>query len=210
MDILTRPINEYLKAHLPARDEILREMEAYAAKQRFPIVGPLCGAFLRQLALLSGARRVLEMGSGFGYSAYWFLLGMPADGRVICTDGDVENRDRAMAYLERAGLAGRVEFHVGDALEITPGLEGPFDIIYNDIDKEQYPAAFNLAIPRLRPGGVFVSDNALWSGRILDAEPAPSTRGILEFNRRLFGTAGILGSIVPLRDGLGLAVKTAE
>jgi caffeoyl-CoA O-methyltransferase len=187
--------------------EVLREMERYARENRFPIIRPLAGRFLRQLAIAANAKSVFEMGSGFGYSAMWFAGGLVEGGRIICTDGSHDNKRKALEYLKRAGYESLVEFRVGDARDIIKGFGGPFDIILNDIDKEQYPETIDLAIPRLRKGGVFITDNVLWSGRVLDEDPDEATRGVLEFNRRLFQSQEVLASIIPIRDGLGMAVK---
>lgn len=212
MNITDSRINSYLtnlslEAQLPESDKVLRDMEAYARQHHFPIIGPLVGRFLRQLAIISGAKNIFEMGSGYGYSAVWFAGGIAGDGRIICTEGSAANKDLALGYLDRAGFRGLVDFQVGDAREIIKKYSGPYDIILNDIDKEQYPEAFELAIPRLRKGGIFITDNVLWSGRIFDDNPDETTRGILEFNRKLFDSNDIFSSIIPIRDGLGIAVK---
>lgn len=207
MNITEPGINEYIKRMLPGNDEILKEMEDYAAQNGFPIIGPMVGPFLRQLAIATNASSVFEMGSGFGYSAYWFAGGMKPDGQIVCTDGSDENARMAMDYLKRGGYDSIIDFHVGNALEILERLDGTYDIILNDIDKEGYPQAFDLAIERLRPGGIFITDNVLWSGRVLSDDPDSTTEAILEFNRKLFETDGILSSIIPIRDGLGMAVK---
>ena len=200
-------LNQSLEAQLAESDKVLRDMEAYAQKHHFPIIGPLVGRFLRQLAIIAGAKNIFEMGSGFGYSAIWFAGGIAKGGKIICTEGSAANKDRAMGYFNRADCSDLVEFQVGDAREIIKNYSGPFDIILNDIDKEQYPEAFDLAIPRLRKGGIFITDNVLWSGRIFDDNPDEATKGILEFNRKLFESKAIFSSIIPIRDGLGIAVK---
>ena len=182
-------------------------MERHAALNGFPIVGPLVGRFLRQLVIATGARKIFEMGSGFGYSAIWMARGLPVDGKIICTDGSAENRRLALDYFKKAQLDSLMEFKSGDALEIIRQTNDTFDIILNDIDKEQYPEAFDLAIPRLKKGGLLITDNVLWSGHILDRIPSEATMAILKFNRKLFETPGILSSIIPIRDGLGMAVK---
>jgi len=200
-------INEYIKTIGDSSDPVLKEMEKYAVENRFPIIGPMVGPFLRQLAIITKAQNILEMGSGFGYSAYWFAGGIPDDGRIICTDSDQSNRDRALEYLKRGGFDTKVDFRLGDALEIVSNLDGPFDIILNDIDKHEYPKAFDMTLKLLKPGGIFITDNVLWSGRVLSEEPDENVAGIREFNRKLFNSEGILSSIIPIRDGLGLAVK---
>jgi predicted O-methyltransferase YrrM len=192
---------------LPDRDPVLIEMEQYARDNRFPIVGPQAGIFLCQMTLIIRAGSIFEMGSGFGYSAFWFSKGMPDGGLIVATDGDAKNAALARDYHARGGFANDIEFNVGDARDIIEKYDGPFDIIFNDIDKEQYPEAFALALPRLRKGGLFISDNVLWGGHVLDNNPAASSRGILEFNRLLFGSPDLIASIVPIRDGLALAVK---
>lgn len=207
MNITAPKINDYIRSLLPHNDIALTEMEAFAQENDFPIIGPLVGPFLRQIALVGGARHVFELGSGYGYSAYWFAGGLKNGGRIICTDKSDENRNKAMGYFKRGGFESLIDFRVGDALEILSSFDGPFDIIFNDIDKMAYPQAFDLAIPRLRTGGIFITDNVLWSGKILNRRKEPAARAILEFNRKLLESGNLLSSIIPIRDGLGLAVK---
>lgn len=207
MEILNPQLEAYILKLMPRQPEVLEEMYRYGVEKDFPIIGPLCGQFLQQLALATHATRIFEMGSGFGYSAAWFSLALPADGRIICTDGDPANRERAMAYFEQLGVAHKIEFHVGLAQEILAKYNGPFDIIFNDVDKEQYPDTLDLAIPRLRKGGVFITDNALWDGKVLDANGDIYTEGVKKFNQLSFGRSDIVTMIVPLRDGLAVSVK---
>ena len=207
MDIINSRLNDYMLKLLPQRDEVLSDMEKLAKRKGFPIVGPLAGNFLRQMAIAIEAKNIFEMGSGYGYSACWFAKGIPRDGKIVCTDGSDENRQKAEDYFKRAGIESKIEFLVGDAREIIQRYEGPFDIIFNDIDKVGYPQAFDLAIPKLRKGGLCITDNVLWSGRILHKRQEDSTRAIIEFNRKLFNSPEILSAIVPIRDGLGMAIK---
>ena len=222
LDVLHPSINDYLLDIIPARDEVLTEMEAYARENRFPIVGPLVGRVLHQLVLLTNPTRIFEMGSGFGYSAYWMAkaLRQPEAG-IICTDGSQENADRAAGYLTRGGIADRIDYRVGNALEIIDETEGDFDIIYNDIDKDGYPEAFQKAIPRLRSGGLFITDNMLWLGRVvtydtdvdvqgLDEEEQwvhETTVGVKELTRLLYSSPDVFTTIIPLRDGVSVAIK---
>jgi predicted O-methyltransferase YrrM len=208
MDILHPSINNYLHQIIPERDDVLMDMEAYAKEQGFPIVGPLVGALLHQLVLLTNPIRVFEMGSGFGYSAYWMAKGLrrPEAG-ITCTEGSQENADRGMGYLQRGGIADRVDYHVGDALEIIDQTTGSFDIIYNDIDKDGYPQAFRKAIPRLHPGGLFITDNMLWLGRVVTGDDHPTTLGVKELTRLLYNSPEVFTTIIPLRDGVSVAVK---
>ena len=204
-------VDDYLYSLLPESDPVLREMEKEAAKRKIPIVGPAVGRLFYLLARLSGARRVFEMGSAIGYSTIWWARGIGEDGHVIYTDGDSKKAMEAYKNFERAGVEKRIEIKVGDALELLSeqNLE-PFDIIFNDVDKEDYPKVFRLAVPRIRRGGLFVTDNVLWSGRVADpdnTERVESTRAILEFNRMLYGAKELFPTILPLRDGVAVALK---
>ena len=152
MEIINSDIDNYLRSLIPQRDPVLEEMERIGKEKGFPIIGPLVGRLLCQLALLTQARRIFELGSGFGYSAVWFSKGIQPGGRIICTDGSNENSRQAVEFFERAGIGDLVEYRVGDALSLLELEPGPFDIILNDIDKHEYPEAFNKALPRLRKG----------------------------------------------------------
>jgi caffeoyl-CoA O-methyltransferase len=207
MHITEPKLNEYILNIMPERVDVLKDMEEYARQNNFPIIGPMCGTFLRQLAIAIKAKNIFEMGSGYGYSAYWFAGGMEKSGKIICTEGSEKNKKLAMEYLKRGGYDSMVDFIVGYAQDIIKKHDGPFDIILNDVDKEQYPECFDLAVSRLRKGGIFITDNVLWSGRILDENRDESSSGILEFNRKLFNSKDILSCIIPMRDGLGMAVK---
>ena len=222
LDVLHPSIDEYLLEVIPARDEVLTEMEVYARENRFPIVGPLVGRVLHQLVLLTNPTRIFEMGSGFGYSAYWMAKALrQPEASIICTDGSQENADRAAGYLARGGIADRIDYRVGNALEIINETEGDFDIIYNDIDKDGYPEAFRKAIPRLRSGGLFITDNMLWLGRVvtydtdadvqeLDEEEQwvhNTTVGVKELTRLLYSSPDVFTTIIPLRDGVSVAIK---
>jgi caffeoyl-CoA O-methyltransferase len=149
------------------------------------------------------------MGSGYGYSAIWFALAMPAGGVVHCTENDPANIALGRDFAEQAGVGARIEWHEGDARAQIERVDGAFDIILIDVDKEQYPQALVAAWPKLRPGGVLVTDNTLWSGRVVTEQPpAETTQGVLTFNEQAYGLADALATILPLRDGLLLAVKT--
>jgi len=208
VDIVDPRLDDYMTKLTPERHPVLQEMEEYAAEHDFPIIGPLVGRFLAQLVHLTGAKRVFEMGSGYGYSAIWFSRAMPDDGVVECTDTDEENMLRARDYTQRAGVAEKIMWYQGDALESMDAVLGPYDIILCDVNKSQYPRALEIAWPKLRQGGIMITDNVLWSGRIVEQEqPDASTSGILDFNRKSYQLSDALCSIMPIRDGLMLAVK---
>ena len=201
-------VEDYLYTILPPRNEVLAEMEAEAAAQKVPIVGPAVGRILQQLALMINAKTVFEMGSAIGYSTIWWARGVAEGGRVIYTDGDPQNAERARRYFDRTGVAGRITVRVGDALELLSEQKEPFDIIFNDVDKHDYPRVFRLAVPKLRKGGLFVTDNVLWSGRVAETNPTEdTTKAILEFNRLLYSSPDLFTTILPIRDGVAVAVK---
>jgi caffeoyl-CoA O-methyltransferase len=208
MDIVNPVIEEYLRQVAPSGDEVSAEMERLAERRRFPIVGPLVGRLLHLLARSIGAREIFECGSGFGYSAFWFARALSPGGRVVLTEGSAENCASARGFLGRAGLMDRIVIEKGDALEILPRYQGPFDIIFCDIDKRDYPRVHPLMKSRLRSGGLFICDNMLWSGRVvLEQHQDDDTRGVRELTRLLHADAELHTSIVPLRDGVGISLK---
>ena len=202
-------VEDYLYSVLPERDATLSDMEAEAAARSIPIVGPAVGRLLYQLAGMIKAHTVFEMGSAIGYSTIWWARAVGEGGRVIYTDGSRKNADEARRNLERAGVLERVTFHVGDALELLSEQKEPFDIVFNDVDKVDYPRAFRVAAKRVRKGGLFVADNVLWSGKVgQPADKADSeTKAILEFNRLLYTSPEFMTTIIPLRDGVAVAWK---
>jgi len=170
-------------------DPVLDDMERRAGERDFPIVGRAVGRFLELQARMIGARRIVELGSGFGYSAYWFAGAVEASGpggEVVCTDADPANAALAETYLRRAGRWEPVRYHVGDALEGLAAVEGELDVVYCDIDKEGYPDAWAAAAERLRVGGLFLCDNVLWDGRV--AGLVPGRDGHATGERRVSGT----------------------
>lgn len=215
MDIVNPKIEEYLRGLLGRDDDdVLREMESLADERDFPIVGRLVGVTLELLARAIGARRVLEMGSGYGYSAYWFSRAVGPGGEVHMTEGDPVNQEKALDYLERAGLADRVQSHVGNALEIIDELSGEFDIVFCDIDKGDYPTAWGKARERIRVGGLYLCDNVLWSGRVAEETPEDDVRpgwtaAIKEHNEAIVADPRYVQTVVPTRDGVMVAIRTS-
>jgi predicted O-methyltransferase YrrM len=202
------PVDDYLYSMLPKRDEVLLEMEEYASEHNIPIVGPAVARVLQQLALMINAKTVFELGSAIGYSTVWWAQAVGEKGRVIYTDGDAKNAERARGYFQRAGVTDRITLHTGDALEVLSEEKQQFDIIFNDVDKEDYPRVLRMVSPRLRKGGLFVTDNVLWSGRVAEKNPKQATtKAILEFNRQLYSSKDFYTTILPIRDGLAVALK---
>jgi len=214
VDIVDPRVEDYMRSLLTRYDEpVLLEMEAEGKERGFPIIGRLVGVTVELLARSVGAERVFELGSGFGYSAYWFSRAVGATGEVHGTDGDPANEPKALDYLSRAGLAEPIRWHVGDAVTHLGAVPGEFDVVYNDIDKDGYPAAWMAARERIRVGGLYVCDNVLWSGRVVVPDrddPRPVyTQAILEHNRLIAEDERFISSIVPTRDGVFVALRVA-
>jgi len=208
-EIVNPRIEEYLRQLYDDGDPVRLEMEALAKELKFPIVGPLVGRLISVLARAISARRVFELGSGYGYSALFFARAVGEAGVVHCTELAQENVERARGFLTRAGVWDRITYHREEACAALRRVGGTWDIVYNDIDKEGYPEVVDLAHAHLRPGGLLVSDNVLWSGRILPGEDdgSPATAGIREFTRRLLEHPGFVTTINPTRDGVAVALR---
>ncbi len=210
MDIVDPHIESYTASLHSRYDEpVLLEMEAEAEERGFPIVGRNVGVTLWALAAAAGARRVFELGSGFGYSAYWFAKAVGDAGEVHCTDGDPDNERKASEYLDRAGYWHRIRYHVGDAVTSFAAIDGDFDIVYDDIDKDGYPDAWRAARDRVRVGGLYICDNTLWYGRVpSDGEPPDDvTDAIREHNALAAADERYVTTILPIRDGVLVATR---
>jgi predicted O-methyltransferase YrrM len=213
MDIVHSAIEDYLRELQAGDDEpVLLEMEALAKEKGFPIIGRLCGRALEVMARAVGARRIFEMGSGFGFSAYWFSRATGPDGEIHLTDMDPENEKLALDFLRRAGLDGPIDYHVSDAFSAFEATEGAFDIVYCDIDKGQYPQAWELGRERVRVGGLYISDNMLWSGRVTGQSDEADVRdgwtaAIDATNRAIEADERFRSFILPTRDGVVMALR---
>lgn len=211
MAIQSVELVEYLNALSRVEDPVLQRMEAEAQRDRFPIIGPAAGQFCYLMARAIGARRVFELGSGYGYSTLWFARAVRdgGGGEVYHTVWDEALSRRARANLAEAGLADLVRFHVGEAVAYLRRVDGPFDLIFNDIDKEGYPASLPVIKEKLRPGGVLILDNALWQGRVWDpAERSATTEAIRSVTRMVWSDPDFVArQIVPIRDGLLVALR---
>jgi predicted O-methyltransferase YrrM len=208
-EIVNPRIEEYLRRLYDDGDPVRLEMEELAKQRQFPIVGPLVGRHLEVLTRAIGARRIFELGSGYGYSALHFARAAGPGAVVHCTELSDENIRLAEGFLTRAGVWDRVTYHKQEATAALRAVGGAWDIVYLDIDKDGYPPVVDLAHAHLRPGGLFITDNVLWSGRVLEGEDdgSPATRGVKEFTRRLFAHKGFLPVIDPTRDGVAVALR---
>jgi caffeoyl-CoA O-methyltransferase len=210
-ELQSAQLHDYLLALVPPRPPELQAMEEYAQQNDFPIIGPAAGQLCYLIARMIGARQIFELGSGYGYSTAWFARAVRENGggtvHHVVWDEDLSKRARR--HLSALGYGDVVRYHVAEAVATLQQTEGPFDIIFNDIDKDAYPASLPVIAEKLRPGGVLIIDNMLWSGRIFDPENTSSaTAGVREFTRLITSDARWIVSLVPIRDGLIVALRT--
>jgi predicted O-methyltransferase YrrM len=201
---------DYLASLVPPREPELQAMEAYAEKHNFPIIGPACGYYCYQLARMIGAKSIFELGSGYGYSTAWFAKAVVENGGGVVhhTVWDEELSKSATSSLLKLGFADFVQYHVAEAVETLRGQSGPFDVIFNDIDKQAYPASLPIIKEKLRSGGLLIIDNMLWSGRVFDDQDvSPNTEGVREFTRQIVSDKDWIVSLAPMRDGMIVAYK---
>jgi caffeoyl-CoA O-methyltransferase len=203
-------VGEYLIDLVPPRGSEMKKMEAYAAKENFPIIGPAAGYFCYQAALMAGAKNIFELGSGYGYSTAWFAKAVRENGggAVHHVVWDDSLSRMAKGYLKEMDLDDLVQYHLGEAIQTLRETPGPFDLIFNDIDKEGYPESLPVIKEKLRPGGLLIIDNMLWHGKIFDQkDKSVETEAIREFTRDITGDPDWVVTLAPIRDGLIVGYK---
>lgn len=209
--LLTYPATQdYLASLIPPREKEMQEMEAYAEKNDFPIIGPACGYYCYQLARMIVAKSIFEMGSGYGYSTAWFAKAVKENGGGLVhhTVWDENLSKSAGGHLSKLGFDGMVKYHNAEAVETLRNTDGPFDIIFNDIDKQEYPTSLVVIKDKLRSGGLLIIDNMLWSGRIFDKkDKTPATEGVRKFTHQITTDSDWIVSLAPVRDGMIVAYK---
>lgn len=207
---ISAQVREYLDSLVPPRPPEMQAMEAYAREVRFPIIGPASGYFCYQVARMIGARRVFELGSGYGYSTAWFARAVRENGggevhHVVWSE---ELSQKARGYLGALGYGDIIRYRVSEAVQALRETPGPFDLIFNDIDKHAYPDSLPVIAEKIRPGGVLLIDNMLWHGAIFDEnDQSADTCGVREFTWRITNDPGWIASLVPIRDGLIVAYR---
>jgi len=200
---------EYLESLVPTREPELQKMENYADKMDFPILGPVCGYYCYQLAVMLKAKSVFEMGSGYGYSTAWFAKAVKENGGGVVhhTVWDENLSKMAVSHLSTLGFDGLIQYHMAEAVETLRQTEGPFDIIFNDIEKAAYPDSLPVIKEKLRTGGLLIIDNMLWSGRVYNGDHEKSTEAIRRFTRDITTDPDWIVSLTPMRDGMIVAYK---
>ena len=210
-DLLTyTATQEYLTSLVPPREKEMQEMEEYAEKNNFPIIGAACGYYCYQIARLINAKSIFELGSGYGYSTAWFAKAIRENGGGVVhhTVWDETLSQQAKQYLVKLGSDDLVKFHLSEAVEALKKTNGPFDIIFNDIDKEQYPGSLPMIKEKLRSGGLLIIDNMLWHGDIFNKkDTSPATEGVRKFTKQITNDQDWIVSLVPMRDGMIVAYK---
>lgn len=209
MDIVDKKLEQYAFDRTRPEPELLRALaeETYARMQSPQMLtGRLEGRLLKLLAALSGAKRVLEIGTFTGYSALSLAEGLPDDGRVVTCEIEKAHADMARKYFERSPHGHKIEIRMGSALETLASLAGPFDLAFIDADKGNYPAYYERVMELIRPGGLILLDNTLWSGQVLDPGDAES-RAIDAVNRRIAADARVENVLLTVRDGLQIVRK---
>ena len=203
-------IDAYIDRLANRGDAALKAIEDQGRKEGWPIVRAAEGSLLHILAKAMGARRILELGTAIGYSGTWLARALPEGGQFITVEGDPETAKIARANFEKTGVASRVTILVGTAQEILEDLEGPFDLIFNDIDKAGYPDVLEPCIERLRIDGLLVTDNVLWRGEVARKDRSEDTEAIRTYNERLAKDPRMIAIITPVRDGVSIALKVRD
>ena len=208
--LIPQNLMDYIDSLVPSRPPEMQAMETEAEWTNFPIIGPTSGYLCYQVARMITAKRVFELGSGFGYSTAWFARAVTENGggEVYHVVWDEDLSRQAHAHLSALGYGDIIHYHVGEAVQTLRDASGLFDLIFNDIDKEDYPNSLPVIAEKLRPGGVLIVDNMLWHGRIFDGKDhTPATDGIRRLTGLLTNNPDWVTSLFPVRDGVMLAYK---
>ena len=211
--IIHAPVEAYLDRLHPPAEAVLAAIETEGRAQNLPLVQPASARLLRSLVIATGARRVLEIGTCIGYSAIWMAEALPADGMLVTLEADAGRAAIARSNIERAGLSGRISVIVGDANRYLHKIAGPFDLVFQDSDKQRYESMLDRLVGLLRPGGVLATDNVLWNGEVVEGYVSPpqrdeaDTAALRRYNERLAADQRLLTTFLPVGDGVALSVK---
>lgn len=211
--IVPDAVERYLAELNRAGDDVVDDIAREGSAQHLPLIDAEVGALLHVLARAVGARRILEIGTAIGYSGIWLARALPPDGMLLTMEKDPERARTARANFERAGLASRTGVIVGDAQVTIGKVSGPFDLIFQDGSKPLYIALLDRLVGLLRPGGLLVTDNVLWDGKVVPGfaaaseQPDEDTRAIAEYNGQLNARLDLVTATVPLRDGVAISIK---
>jgi len=212
VNIIIPAVNAYLSS-LVAESPLLKQVGIEGVELELPIIDSAVGRLLEALVLVTGAQRVLEIGTANGYSALWLAQSLPHDGRLISIELDPARAQIARGHFDEAGISNRANVMVGDAARLVHKVSGPFDVIFNDGDKRQYLQLLDRLVTLLRPGGILVTDNVLWNGEVVPGlvttpqRPADETEAIARYNKQLAADSRLVTSFLPIRDGIAMSVR---
>lgn len=210
MELIDREINQYAEQHSSDESDLLKQINRDThAKVMMPrmLSGHLQGRVLSMISNMIKPKRILEIGTYTGYSALCLAEGLHADGKLITIDINEELESRVRGYFSTANLNDKIEYLIGNAATIIPTLKAEFDLVFIDADKEQYSRYYDLVVEKVRPGGIILADNVLWSGKVLDSKPDKDTRAIVEFNNKIQADARVDNVLLPIRDGIMMIRK---
>jgi caffeoyl-CoA O-methyltransferase len=206
--IVPEDIERYAEAHTTPHPKLLQRLaeETKATLQRPQMLtGTIEGRFLEFIVYMTGARRILELGTFSGYSAISMAAALPSGGRIDTCEVEEEHAAVARRYIEEAGYADRISIHMGPALDTLGRLEGEFDFVFIDADKENYVNYYEAVLPRLSERGLIAADNTLWSGRVIEeAEQEASTLAVRTFNDHVRDDVRVVSVMLSVRDGVTL------
>ena len=212
-NITPQPVIDYLADLRRDPHERLALIEREGRAEALPLVYPDTGALLHTLARACGARRILEIGTAIGYSALWMATALPADGALVTIEYDAARASRAREHFAAAGYDDRINVIVGDATRFLHKVAGPFDLVFQDSDKQLYEPMLDRLIGLLRPGGMLIADNVLWSGEVIPGYVAAKkyseedTAAIVSFSRKVASDARLYTSFLQVGDGMSVSVK---
>jgi predicted O-methyltransferase YrrM len=205
--IVNEQVEDYAAEHTTRLNELFDRLEAETREKTTApqmMVGRIEGGFLATLVRLTGAKRILELGTFTGYSSIAMASALPDDGRIVTCDVDPEATAIARRYMDESGHGGKIEIKLGPALETIQTLEGPFDIVFIDADKPNYQAYYEAVLPLLADNGLIIADNVLWSGRVVEPDGDESTQAIKAFNEHVAADDRVLSVMLTVRDGMTL------
>ena len=212
MDLINESIQHYAEQHTSSEADLLKKIDRDThAKVLMPrmLSGHLQGRVLSMISHMIRPQRILEIGTYTGYSAVCLAEGLQENGKLITIDINEELEDRVRDYFAASSYSNKIEYKIGNAVEVIPALNETFDLVFIDADKERYSVYFDLVIDKVRNGGFILADNVLWSGKVLDTKPDKDTRAILEFNKKIQDDPRVENVLLPIRDGIMLMRKVS-
>lgn len=210
MEFLPEALEQYVEQNTTAESDVLQKLNRETnAKVMMPrmLSGHLQGRFLSMISHMAKPKTILEIGTYTGYSAICLAEGLQDGGKLYTLDINEEIEDFVRGYFEKAGISHKIDYRIGNALDIIPTLPGTFDMVFIDADKINYANYYDLVIDRVNIGGYILADNVLWSGKVLDAKKDKDTAAIDAFNKKLHADPRIENVMVPIRDGILIARK---